>query len=313
MSLGSNLSIKDDDNCSGISYGSSYESEDGNSSAYTTKNMKRLPSYQGKKEVKKIERKPTRVPNLKIQNRNALLARENRRKKKEMLENLDKEVSRLQAENKNLHKMLKFKNSKIDRLSREVKYLKSVISNRTEIVCILKSLSKFPMNTCDENQNEEQWKKNINQEENKFTYSNTSSSDTLSCNTSSISDENGSKIMNDKFLSSQSSFDEFFLDEIETVAADWDEILKDPFCSDGTYSNIPMLDKDVMSPILSDISTDHNYSHLGQCFGSKEMNESLPGICLHINSGNTKKVSLEFCSVCHHNATKSSTWMELND
>lgn len=92
------------------------------------------------KSGKAIERMPTRRPNPKICNRNAVMARENRRKKKEYLETLQRDVEQFQSENKKLKKMLNARNSMISKLTHESMYLKSILANKTEIMKLLKTI-----------------------------------------------------------------------------------------------------------------------------------------------------------------------------
>lgn len=239
-----------------------------------------------------IQRKPTRIPNLKIQNRNALLARENRKRKKEMMDTLERSVSGLQTQNKKLLKMMKLKDSRTLKLEQEVRYLKSVIVNRTEIVSVLKSLPKFPA------------AQGLKAEDKKMcekaSLTNTAS-DTASCETF---DDNGSLKAMDPFLPMIS--DDFLFTDLDVVT-EWDEILKNPFNSVTEFSDISKFnDMGVLSPAsspLSDISTEHNYFEKTSLMSS----ESGAGVCVHINSG---RVSLEFCSTCHYNATNN--WIETN-
>ncbi|XP_021694789.1 uncharacterized protein LOC5576540 isoform X2 [Aedes aegypti] len=95
----------------------------------------------------KLERNPTRRPNPKISNRNALLARENRRRKKEHVESLERELEELKDCNGKIRKALKKKSKLVQELTRERNYLKSVIANRTGIMAVLKSVQRagFPM------------------------------------------------------------------------------------------------------------------------------------------------------------------------
>lgn len=235
-----------------------------------------------------MTRRPTRVPNLKIQNRNALLARENRKRKKEMMDNMEKTCDDLQMQNKKLIKIMKMKDARTLKLEQEVRYLKSVITNRTEIVSVLKSLPQFP--TKASNKKEE----TIN--------STGSGSDTASCETF---DDNGSvKATYDPFLPSIT--DDFIFPDLE-VATEWNEILRNPFTAATDFSDIPNLDEiGLLSPAsspLSEISTEHNYFEKSSLMSD----ESSAGVCVHINSG---RVSLEFCSTCHFNAT--NTWIANN-
>lgn len=239
-----------------------------------------------------IPRRPTRVPNLKIQNRNALLARENRKRKKEIMDNLEQTVKDLQVHNKKLLKMMKVKDTQTIKLEQEVRYLKSVIANRTEIVSVLKSLPKFPTKLSGMSNKETK---------DEFPKSSGSGSETASCETF---DENGSvNAMDDPFLPTIT--DDFLFTDLE-VATEWDEILHNPFNSATDFSDIPQLDEiGILSPAsspISDISTEHNYYEKS----SLTKNDSA-GVCVHINSG---RISLEFCSTCHYNAT--NTWIENN-
>lgn len=246
---GSNISYSDDED-------SEYQSD-----AKNIKSNRRVGSGQ------KIERRPTRVPNLKIQNRNALMARENRKRKKELMENLEKDVDVLHDKNKRLHKIIKTQDSQMKKLNKEINYLKSVLKNHTEIVQILKSLSHAARNT-----NKEMDSVLINSPK--------SSSDTLSCN---------------------SSDDDL---EAENIVTDWNDILKNPLNSVTDFSDLSSMDQTSGSSPFSEISTEHNYSH----YETNPFEElSTPGICLHINTG---RVSLEYCSVCHHNA--SNSWENTN-
>lgn len=110
------------------------------------RNGKRLQSSLGSSDdlfhnvTAKIQRMPTRRPNPKISNRNALMARENRRKKKEHLESLQKNVDDAQNENKKLKKMLRIRNQTIAKMTQESLYLRSILANKTEIMSLLKTI-----------------------------------------------------------------------------------------------------------------------------------------------------------------------------
>lgn len=239
-----------------------------------------------------VQRRPTRVPNLKIQNRNAILARENRMRKKMLLEDLEKSNDELQAENRKLQKIMKVKDRKNEELMKEIRYLKSVITNRTEIVSVLKSLPK----SIGSAKKEENPEKPVMQ-----AYSVAATSDTLSCD---ISEENGTKDT-DPFLSTPLT-DDFFLNL--DIATEWDEILKNPLTSD--FTDIPKLEltSPGASPTSSGVSSEHNYFYDEKILESiDEEIEDSAGICVHINRG---KVSLEFCVVCHNNASTNGSWMD---
>lgn len=236
---------------------------------YTPNDCKRLRNSQQKNSKKSdkstIERRPTRVPNPKVTNRNALMARENRKRKREIMENMEHELKDLQEENMKLKRTLKSKDSICQHLERERDYLKSVLANKTEITTILSALkTKIPQ-----------------QVESSFaqvpvkqrTTSFTSSSSAVS----SMHDdylENGSISPNDPFLS-DSLIDSLFTD---TDVIEWDPLpMPDPFSGE----------------LLADIPLN--------CIDEKPT-QSDAGICLHLNNGN---ISLEFCSECHYSAKRS--------
>lgn len=121
--------------------------------SYTGNQTKRLKSYANtddlfrnrskttKSEQKSaIKRMPTRKPDPKVSNRNAIMARENRRKKKEHMEVLQKTVEDTQIENRKLKKMLSIRNNTISKLTQESLYLRSVLANKTEIMSLLRTI-----------------------------------------------------------------------------------------------------------------------------------------------------------------------------
>lgn len=139
----------DDDEFMGFSTGSETESLSERDSDEDIPLVKRrqlsggvAPASRKTDEERKLLRNPTRRPNPKISNRNALLARENRKKKKEHVENLEKEVDELNKCNGRIRKALKKKCKLVDELMRERNYLKSVIANRTGIMAVLKSVQR---------------------------------------------------------------------------------------------------------------------------------------------------------------------------
>lgn len=108
---------------------------------------RRNHSISSSTDGKSIQRKPTRRPNPKVFNRNALMARENRRRKKEHLETLERDIEMFRSENCTLKKSLKSQSTLVSKLKQEQLYLKSVIANKTEIMALLKTIkgNKIPM------------------------------------------------------------------------------------------------------------------------------------------------------------------------
>lgn len=89
-------------------------------------------------EPRKRGRGPSKRPCL---NRNALMARENRLRKKAYLEKIENKLSFYQQENKNLANIIRKQSIDIKRLSGEVAYLKSVLNNNTSITALLKTIN----------------------------------------------------------------------------------------------------------------------------------------------------------------------------
>ncbi|PBC32504.1 hypothetical protein APICC_07421 [Apis cerana cerana] len=89
-------------------------------------------------EPRKRGRGPSKRPCL---NRNALMARENRLRKKAYLEKIENKLSFYQQENKNLVNIIKKQGIDIKRLSGEVAYLKSVLNNNTSITTLLRTIN----------------------------------------------------------------------------------------------------------------------------------------------------------------------------
>jgi hypothetical protein len=264
----------------------SYIDSDEDSEFTPSKRQRTISNVQHPGQVGPVvPRRPTRVPNLKIQNRNAVLARENRLRKKMLMEELENANDELQAENRKLQKMMKFKDRKNEELTKEVRYLKSVIANRTEIVSVLKSLPQAIAPKKEEKPVSLQYAASV------------ASSETLSCD---IYEENGIKDL-DPFLPTFT--DDFFLNNLD-IATEWDEILKNPYSASTNFTDIPKLEIEspAASPSSSGVSSEHNYFYdekILESIDNEEIEDSA-GICVHINRG---KVSLEFCAVCHNNAT----------
>lgn len=112
-----------------FSSSSSSESEDSDCSAsqYSTSTGK---SKSTATSTTTVQRLPTRRPDPNVSNRNALLARENRRRKKEYLETLEKELDSMKHVNKKLHKTLKKHMKLVKKLEHEKQYYKDLVSNQ---------------------------------------------------------------------------------------------------------------------------------------------------------------------------------------
>lgn len=134
---------------SSVKWDSSTEEED--AVMYDTKyNMRLRESLRNPKqpaateneissEPRKRGRGPSKRPCL---NRNALMARENRLKKKAYLEKIENKLSFYQQENKNLVNLIRKQGIHIKQLSGEVAYLRSVLYNNTSITALLKTINE---------------------------------------------------------------------------------------------------------------------------------------------------------------------------
>lgn len=87
-----------------------------------------------------VTRQPTRRPDPNVSNRNALMARENRKRKKELQEQLEHENGNLQRDLQKLQKVVERQEVMIRGLRNERNYLKSVLENQSDIVTLLKRL-----------------------------------------------------------------------------------------------------------------------------------------------------------------------------
>lgn len=149
-------------------YSDEMQSDDDDTASHTGNDSKRLQSYpanangslfrnrsklttkestRSTRSASSIKRMPTRKPDPKISNRNAIMARENRRKKKEHMEVLQKSVDDAQNENKKLRKMLSIRNHTISKLTKESLYLRSILANKTEIMSLLRCIQGAPVRT----------------------------------------------------------------------------------------------------------------------------------------------------------------------
>lgn len=89
-------------------------------------------------QTRRRGRGPSKRPCL---NRNALMARENRLRKKAYVEKIENTLSYYQQENKNLVCTIQKQGIDIKRLTGEVAYLKSVLRNNTAITALLKTIN----------------------------------------------------------------------------------------------------------------------------------------------------------------------------
>lgn len=307
----------------------------------STDNVFRNRSKEATKKSSSIKRMPTRKPDPKISNRNAIMARENRRKKKEHMEVLQQTVEHTQNENKKLKKMLSIRNSTISKLTQESLYLRSILANKTEIMSLLRSIqgNRTPITS-----SALSFVADHDCQQNSIPTTRRISNSSSGCSPASSSMSPSSYIEDDKengtvwatysdpFLSSFTeqnlfNFTDLELDSHTDFTAtestssyeqniddfQWENLLNEPTfkTNDLNPLNISDLrdidDSEILSTNSSNtVKNEHNYFN-NPITQNKvaEKTDNAPGICLHVSSG---RVSLEFCATCHINS--QNAWCE---
>lgn len=236
-----------------------------------------------------VERQPTRRPDPNVSNRNALLARENRRRKKEHLETLENKVDQFHTENVSMRKTIKQQAKMIKKLQKEKMYYKNLLQSQPQIVNVLEKFNKNFRGGLFPSAGEDRAANSLS-----LSPSSTGSSSPFSIDFN----DNGTHLSNDPFMSLPvpDIIDSLFSD-INSVdykshdPTDYDLLgINSPFHTAATPEYFSSTD--CLSSI-SEISEEHNYT------SPLAPNTPDSGICLHIAGD---KVSVEFCSVCCENA-----------
>lgn len=257
--------------------------------------------------IKRIcqSRMPTRRPDPNVQNRNALLARENRRKKKAHLEAMEKELEDVRASNKQLKKALNKQMKAVGQLQREKRYFQSVIANHKEIENLIKALNvrmhvqqsptiKSPMLSSPTHSY-------VSQQlcQSPSILQQSTSVDNVELNAASTSENLGNGSVG---ISTEFSYQD---DPIEMYKNF--EILSSDFMPSSDFDDTwtDFLHEDLGNKCLTKLTTvggEHSYADVEQVQSVEQVLESIEsdaGICLHIRQG---KVSLEFCPNCSWNS-----------
>lgn len=233
-------------------------------------------SYQ--KEINDAPRKA------KSYNRNALMARENRMKKKLYVENLEQSVEKIRNENKKLSSILDNQSTVISDLRKELKYLKNVLANSSDIGRLLKCINQntgMPVTSSvnnnikfDATSREHPWSEDAKRQLEEL-------------NNLTVDEFNGelsSCVMSPRLETDSNNWNDLFSDLHSPLLCPEDSSLK--------------LWEDVNSAPI-ECHNEHNYTN-----NSLSKADDV-GVCLHIAR---HKVSLEFCSSCSENA--SLAWDE---
>ncbi|KAK0161310.1 hypothetical protein PV327_009794 [Microctonus hyperodae] len=95
-------------------------------------------SDKNESKSRKRGRGPSNKPCI---NRNALMARQNRQKKKEYVESIENKLAYFRNENRKFVDIVKRQNINLKRLNAEVTYLKNILKNNTTITALLSSMN----------------------------------------------------------------------------------------------------------------------------------------------------------------------------
>ncbi|XP_033342617.1 uncharacterized protein LOC117229862 isoform X3 [Megalopta genalis] len=273
-------------------------------------------------EPRKRGRGPSKRPCL---NRNALMARENRLRKKAYLEKIETKLSFYQQENKKLVNVIRKQGIDIKRLSGEVAYLRNVLNNNTSITALLKTINEGL--------------RKMSTQKNNLLYPNHTSAYPIEKDNRQESITESQVSESHMSTKKQSAFDIKSTprgkDPINIITSTTDSISEDSYMDNAKdldnllpitqtdLSNIKKdndtigLDFDQFSTFNMDIFEDlpkcdeimnsvDGLNDTANLFPDEEIDQSLDnaGICLHVNSD---KVSLEFCSICHLNSKSSGS------
>lgn len=249
-----------------------------------------------------LEKKPKRQP--KCFSRNALMARENRLKKKMYIQNLEKDVSLLKSDNKKMVGIVEKQSCLINELKKEVKYLKSVLANSSDLSRLIKNIHQGTGMSVATSLDEH------------LTLKNNCVSKRIVPVSRKTAHPWEDDVMHSSSVDSYSPSPEpVGSDEFDAFITE--DILKDPYkalTSGKPLSEVPDVDiadgddsyslpflPNLQENCTSDLTQqEHNYT-----FPQNEVTDDA-GICLHVSK---HKVSLEFCPTCSENA--SATWQKV--
>lgn len=245
----------------------------------------------GTKEEKipKVERNPTRRPNPKIVNRNAVMARENRMRKKQHVENLEREIARLKEEQERDRKALRKAGKEVRMLTQERDHLKAVIANKSGIMAVLRAVREGTGLSMTSSL----------RKDSVVTKAGSSCDEGFGASPNPADEDNDAKgsadprlIRDDWLLNEESAFS--FTDLGLTT--------EDLFGADQQHHLLPAdeLLATMMAASEQVITTEHNYfehsNHTSLDSGSATSDPAQVGVCVHIVPGG--RVSVEFCESC---------------
>lgn len=248
-----------------------------------------------------VKRRPTRQP--KCFSKNAMMARENRLKKKLYIESLEKEVAALKAENKKIASLVENQSFLISELRKEIRYLKSILANSADISrlirCIHESTGMSVSTSLDDSLTLKQSpvSKQSNSSSNGKTPPNLWDENSVSSPESQgqVPEENIDMLLDDDVLRHPENLLNESSDILPLTDNDYDFALPFPM-QEEREQQLQQQQVDVK---------DHSYSIKKE--GGEEETDDV-GVCLHVSN---HRVSLEFCPTCSENATKN--WNKVDE
>ncbi|XP_034933798.1 uncharacterized protein [Chelonus insularis] len=235
------------------------------------------PTVTSEIKPRKRGRGPSKRP---CQNRNAMMARMNRQKKKEYLEKIEKKLSHYRDQHKNLKNIIGKQDIDLKRLKAEVSYLRNILNNNTAITALLKAMNEILRNKkCQE----------VDNQENKVNTSVTG----VNCDSSTEFST---------YEATNHTINEIDMKPLSSLAVDsvdlgvTDQEIEQLTMDNNIFDTIN--DSDVNADPIDFIRPDDGSIDTANLFENLDNS----GVCVHVNSG---RISLEFCSVCHLNSINS--------
>lgn len=248
-----------------------------------------------------VKRRPTRQP--KCFSKNAMMARENRLKKKLYIESLEKEVAALKAENKKIASLVENQSFVISELRKEIRYLKSILANSADISrlirCINESTGMSVSTSLDDSLTLKQSPVSKQSSCNGQTPPNLWDENSVSSPESQgqVPEENIDMLLDDDVLRHPENLLNESSDILPLTDNDYDFAL--PFPMQEEREQQQQLQQQQVD------AKDHSYSIKKE---GEETTDDDVGVCLHVSN---HRVSLEFCPTCSENASKN--WKKVDE
>ncbi|XP_011308296.1 uncharacterized protein [Fopius arisanus] len=241
---------------------------------------------------KKRGRGPSKRP---CTNRNALMARVNRQRKKEYLESIEGKLNYYRNANKNLANVVQQQGIDLKRLTAEVSYLRNILNNNTSITTLLKTM------------NESLKQRKCRPEEDKWDLEKTDPiSNSLGLSKTSARVAGGPETLGDSEIPSDPGVNcDPFKGSLAFPSGNPNIINS----TEDSQFGISDVDIDQLGNLeIFDLPGDAGGDGIDLSRSDQPQTDNLfdnldnSGICLHVNSG---RISLEYCSICHLNSINS--------